>query len=564
MSRAPLAQGADHAVDVPWSPRPRYDVLNASPRRGTGPVTLAGPRRPSPGFLALAGLVIVAAVAARIALLGRASYWIDELFTVRESSGSLATLRQLGSTEVHPPFYALLLWAWTRLGDSHEVWTRLFSTLCAVASVLVTHRGLRGVRLGSQVRWALTTATAAGGTSLVYSLETRSYALLALTSVGLTTATLRAATGILDGLEVPAATRLGWLGWSLAAATTHLFGAVLTLGSLVVLAVATLARAPGGRARAVLAWAALAAAGCSLQAAWLLHGRSVPGFASGTEWIKAPRAQDVWDLVTSAFSSGGLTMHKDGFAWTSPAGVIAAALLCLVAAGSRLATRAPGSRRLMADGGQARPGRAVAPGVRTTEARAAAILLALTAIVVLAVFWVSQWRHLWTLRNMVIVTPALAWGVICLAAASAPAGAGRRWVATAATLLLGASLVPVTAGLAHPYKTDFRGLFGELAAVRRERPEATFVFLRVNPALWQGASDLPGDDPAWTTLYRHVTIYPTTTPRVIRTRGTEIVVFYRSVVDPRLDQEVAGVITALGGGSCRRIPIQGLGVVRCD
>jgi uncharacterized membrane protein len=520
--------------------------MNPAPRRAP-----AGRRRPGAAFLALAGLVIVASVAIRVALLGRQSYWIDELFTVRETSGSLGRLQRLASTEVHPPLYALLLWAWTRLGDSHEVWTRLLSTLCAVASVVVAHRGVRGVRLDPHVRWALTVATAAGGTSIVYSLDTRSYAPLLLAAVGLTAATLRAATRTLDGEDVPFRARLGWLGWSLAAATLHLFGAVLTLGALAVLVAVTAARAPGRRAAGAAAWAGLAALGCSLQAGWLLHGRAVPGFAAGTAWIQAPTGHDVWDLVTTTFSAGGLTMHKDGFAWTSPGGVIAAAGLGVVAIAAGLVGRPPGRSRV----------RGADP---TAEATAAAVLLALTAVVVLAAFAVSQWRHLWTLRNMVVVAPALTWGVICLAAAAPRGTAGRRWVATTAVALLGVGLVPVTTGVTRPYKTDFRGLFDELVAVRREQPGAVFVFLRVDPTPWQAASDLPADDPAWRTLYDHVRVYPTTTPGSLRTPGTEVVTFYRGVVDPRLDQEVDGLVALLGRGTCRRIRLQGLGVVRCD
>src|SRR5207253_1015816 len=96
-----------------------------------------------------------------------------------------------------------------------------FTMLVIVAAVAV-----RDARLGNHVRWALTAATAAGGTSIVYSVETRSYALLALTSVGLTATTLRAAVQTLDGERVPVRTSLSWFGWSLAGATTHLFGAV--------------------------------------------------------------------------------------------------------------------------------------------------------------------------------------------------------------------------------------------------------------------------------------------------------------------------------------------------
>ena len=50
--------------------------------------------------------------------------------------------------------------------------------------------------------------------------------------------------------------------------------------------------------------------------------------ASGRDVISfAPGAQDVWDLVTTAFGSGGMSPHRDGFAWSSPLGVLGAAVL---------------------------------------------------------------------------------------------------------------------------------------------------------------------------------------------------------------------------------------------
>jgi hypothetical protein len=534
-------------------------------RRRRPPVAVGAPGVRAPGVRALAVLVIVAGLTLRFALLGRQSYWIDELFSVHETSGSLATLRRLGSTEVHPPLYALLLWGWTKLGDSHEVWTRLFSAGCSAASVLVTARGLRSVRLGAHLRWALIAATAASSTSIVYAVDTRSYALLGLASVGLTAATLRAAVFTLDGDDVPATTYLGWLGWSLLAATTHLFGTVLSLGALAVLVITTLLRRPAAPGRRLLTWTALAAIGSSLQLGWLLHGRGVPGFATGTEWIEAPTGRDVWDLVTTTFGSGGLTMHKDGFAWTSAVGAITVAALCLAAVLLRLLPTRLSPRRAERPAGSALgPAQSQAETLGRAPAQAAAILLGLSLVVVLAAYGVSQWRHLWTLRNMVIVAPALSWGVICLAVAIPRTAAGRRGIAAAAVALLGVGLVPVAVGLAHPYKTDFRGLYDELVAVHRDRPDASFVFLGVTPTGWESASDLPADDPVWAAIYRQARIYPSTAPRAIRTPGPELVVFYRSVVDPNLDQEVAAVIARLGGGSCRRVPLQGLGVVRCD
>jgi hypothetical protein len=515
-------------------------------------VTPAPRGRPSTAFLLLAGGAVVASIALRLALLGRQSYWGDELYSVNASTGSLPRVLAVSATEVHPPLYATLLWSWIKIGGTGEAWTRLFSTVCALAAVPVAHRGLRAVRLGDHVRWALTVATAAGATSIVYSLETRSYALLTLASVGLTVSTLRASLMILDGGAPGRRARLAWFGWSLLAATVHLFGAILTLGALTVLVGVTVLVGGGVQrvAASVARWAALAVAGCSLQAAWLLWGMTRPGFASGTTWIVAPRAQDVWDLVTTTFGSGGMTPHKDGFAWTSPLGAVSAATLGLAAAvAGRLVAR------------RSRP--APSPRAGRVEWQAAAILLALTAVVVAGAFGVSQWKHLWTLRNMVVAAPALMWGVICLAAGAAGAGC-RRAVATAAVVLLGLGLVPTAVGAWQPYKTDFRALDEYLVTAWARQPDVTVVLLGPFPEEWRTAGGLRPGDPALTPPGRTVTMPPgTPADGVPRLPGTEIVIFYHGVSDPEPNREVSALVSHLGATSCRSVPVYGLGVVRC-
>ena len=509
-------------------------------------------RRTHPGFLALAVLVVAGAALVRLALLGRQSYWIDELFSVNQSAGSLSNLLDVGSTEVHTPLYAGLLWLWTGIGDPHEGWTRLLSTLCALASVVVTHRGLRPARLCEQVRWALITATAASSTSLVYSLETRSYAVLLLGSVGLTATTLTAALHILDGGDVSRRTALVWTGWSILAASVHPFGAVLTLGAATVLVLVTVRWAERGRLSRAAGWAALAVLGCSLQAAWILLGRGRAGFAAGTGWIRAPGRDDLWDLLTTTFGSGGLTPRQGGFAWTSWLGVAAAATLVVVAAGF-------GSRNRLRH-----PAGGPAGSAATAQARAAAILLALAVIVVGSAFGVAQVRPLWTLRNLVVVTPALQWGVICLAAAAAGTAAGRRTVATVAVALLGAGLVPAATGLAAPYKTDFRGLVDYLVTAEGQQPDVTVVVLSSGSSDgWWAASDRPSDDPARRALRARLTVRPVNSDDVVRVSGPQIVAVYHGVADPRPDNLVSAVLERLDDSACRAVPVYGFGMVRC-
>jgi len=502
-----------------------------------------------------ATVVIVASFVVRVVLIDRQSYWIDELFSVDESAGTVAHLLTAGSTEVHPPLYAALLQGWMRLGGpagTHEVWTRLFSTGCAVLAVVATHRGLRPVRLGGEVRWALTTATAAGGASIVYSQEARSYALLLAAAAGLTAATVRAAVAE-DGAGPRDRwrDRVAWTGWSLLAATTHLFGAVLTAGAVTVLVGARLQRTGSVRAvaRTAAGRAALGAAGCSLQALWLLAGIDRAGFAATTSWIPAPTPADLGTLLTSTFASGGLALHRDGFAWTSPVGAALAAVAVVAAVALLLAHRVP--RRSRGDRADSADGADVG--------RAAAVLLALAAVVVVAAFLGSQDRHLWTLRNLLVVTPALTWGVVCLAAAAAGSATGRRGVAAAVIGLLGIGLVPVATDLARPYKTDFRGLVEQLAAVRAGRPgTAVAVIGTLPPATWRATGDARSGQ-----LYREMTPQEVASPdAVARTAGPQVVVIYRRLLDPDLDGDVAALVTRLGPG-CERVRLLGVGLVRC-
>jgi hypothetical protein len=532
--------------------------------------------------------VIVASVAVRVALLGRQSYWVDELFSVSQARRSFGGMLRLGSTEVHTPLYSALLWAWIHLGGAGEAWTRALSTGAAVLAVLVTHFGSRGIGLSGHVRWALTTATAAGGSSLVYSLDTRNYALLLLGSVGLTVATVQAAVTIADHRWPSRGVLAAWTGWGALASTVHLFGAVLTLAAAVVLAAVTVLRCRPPRTGRVLLWGWLAAAGCSLQLAWLGAGIGRPGFASGTAWIRAPRPHDVRDLLTTTFASGGLSMHKDGFAWTSPVGVLLAAAVCAAAALAGIRARRDGRRRRRPIASAAAPGGPAVAGVAAegvavegladagvaaggpavegvaVEGVAAAALLAICAVTVAGVFAVSQWRHLWTLRNLVVVVPALTWGVICLAAALAGSEAGRRAVATAVVALLGVGLVPLAVGLAHPYKADFRGVFAYLADVRRSRPDAELLFVGPGPPLGWGPVDGPlrataGSAPG-------VTVGPVpvaSAARVGRTSGTQVIVLYRGVGDVDPEPAAAALAARLDPRTCRTVPFPGLGVVRC-
>jgi hypothetical protein len=541
---------------------------------------------PSRPFRALALAVVAASVVIRGVLGGRQSYWIDELFSVSASGGGFATMLHRSATEVHTPLYATLLWAWIRIGGTGEAWTRTLSTACAVAAIVVAHRGLRGTGLPDHLRWALTAACAAGGTSLVYSLETRNYALLALGATGLTATTLRVALTTRAGSAGPAASagraasagwagsrrdRLAWVAWSALAATAHLLGAVLVLACAAVLVAVTIG--PGGpdgrgrptrraRVRQALGWVLLAAAGCAGQVAWLIAGLGRPGFASGTAWIGTPGLGSVRDLVTTTFASGGLSAHRDGFAWTSPAGVFLVLTGCAAAAVSGWVARRANTADPADPADPAGPASA-GDGPGDVEAVAAVLLLGITALVGVGVFVIARWQHVWTLRNLSVVAPALMWGAICLAAALAGTGRARRVVAGTALVLLAAGLVPIGVGLARPYKTDFRGLFAYLSTVRAEHPDAALVFVGNGPPLGWGPVDAPlrAAPRAAGTDVDPVAVR--SAAAVHRTAGTEVVVIYRGVADPDPGVAARRLAARLDPVACRPVDLPGLGLVRC-
>ncbi|HYJ75367.1 MAG TPA: hypothetical protein VEV65_07180, partial [Kineosporiaceae bacterium] len=73
--------------------------------------------------------VVVAAVVVRIVFATNQSYWIDEIFSVDQTSAGYRHLLDVGWTEVHTPLYTTLLWAWQLVGGPATAWTRLLSVL---------------------------------------------------------------------------------------------------------------------------------------------------------------------------------------------------------------------------------------------------------------------------------------------------------------------------------------------------------------------------------------------------------------------------------------------------
>ncbi|HYE98713.1 MAG TPA: glycosyltransferase family 39 protein [Planctomycetota bacterium] len=238
----------------------------------------------------LAAVVLVGLVA-RLAFLGRDSFWHDESWTwglIRGGPGLLFS--QLRHQDAHPPLYFLLVQAWSVFGTS-EAWLRLFSAILGTLSLPLLYRFT--ARLGTPTAGLAATMLAAVAPLLLhYSAEARSYALLNFLALG-------SLNLLLDLRDRP--DRRRWGAWAVATAAilyTHYMGAFFILSEAALLLAWRRAR-PG-----LLREAALAAAGASLLfLPWLPvfidHASSIErGF-----WIPAPTPRTVLDALA------GLVVH---------------------------------------------------------------------------------------------------------------------------------------------------------------------------------------------------------------------------------------------------------------
>src|SRR5471032_46521 len=178
------------------------------------------------------GIATAIGLAAAFAGLTVSSLWQDELYTgwiVEPAIGWTVTVAR-ALHDVGPPLYYLLLWPFVQLLGDGEIGLRLFSTLCAVASLLLFILG--GASFFS-LRARLFAAAMAAGSSywFVQAQNARFYALALLISTGL----------LLLGLSALRRDRslLGLFALMAAATCTHFY---LLFESLAVLSVLALYR----------------------------------------------------------------------------------------------------------------------------------------------------------------------------------------------------------------------------------------------------------------------------------------------------------------------------------
>jgi len=81
-------------------------------------------------------LVVGVALAVREAL--RAPMWMDEIYTLRASSGGLAHALAISRQDVHPPLHLILVSLWASLVPATDLWLRLPSVLFGAGTIVGT------------------------------------------------------------------------------------------------------------------------------------------------------------------------------------------------------------------------------------------------------------------------------------------------------------------------------------------------------------------------------------------------------------------------------------------
>ena len=202
----------------------------------------------------LTGLAVAFGTIVRTQLLGAASLWLDELWTLDAISRSFKEMigARLAS-DVNPPIWNSAAWLWLRIVGTYDaVAMRLLPLIFGLIAVVIPLVGaiqLRSIRPALLVMGA---STALSLFPLQYSVELRSYSLL----LALGTLATVIWAGLLTG-DLPA----GWQWIFLFALTgalagfSHYYGNLLYLAELLVLLAAWGMARRRGEVRTLAAWA---------------------------------------------------------------------------------------------------------------------------------------------------------------------------------------------------------------------------------------------------------------------------------------------------------------------
>ena len=97
--------------------------------------------RPSTALRSNALLLAIVALALALRLPGlNDSLWYDEMWSTHVILGSFSALVHVIGSDVHPPFYSLVMFVWIRLFGDSEISVRLLPLLCGLLTIVLTAR----------------------------------------------------------------------------------------------------------------------------------------------------------------------------------------------------------------------------------------------------------------------------------------------------------------------------------------------------------------------------------------------------------------------------------------
>ena len=240
-------------------------------------------RKAADAWVKAGAAAILAGTVLRLLLLGAKSLWFDEASTLLLAGRPLSELTGLlVSNEVNPPLYYALMRFWLKAFPDPRLGLRLFSALCAVAS-LFAFRSLAARLLPERARlpalWL-----AAGSSFLIHvAQDGRAYSLLLLLSLLSMIAALA-----LSGERPRARTWIAYAALAALGLYTHYYFAILLAGQAV-----WLARKARNRLGVVLVHAAAAAAFAPWLPTLAAQARTHVGDAVVGEALTFPRVLDL-------------------------------------------------------------------------------------------------------------------------------------------------------------------------------------------------------------------------------------------------------------------------------
>lgn len=235
-------------------------------------------------------LLVIVGVALALRLPGlNDSLWYDEMWSTRVILGSFSALVHVIGSDVHPPFYAVVMFAWIRLFGDSEISVRMLPLISSLLTIVLT------ARLAVAYGWPRAAPIAAlvlaiSPPHIWYAHEARPYSLLVLLVVASTLAFLQ--------IRQTHATR-----WYVVYAVLALCMVMTHYFALAYVAAITLLAMTDRRLRARMLWIAVAVA---FVLALYLAARFVVGsIPNQAGHLRGFGLVEAWQLMFDWFIIGG-------------------------------------------------------------------------------------------------------------------------------------------------------------------------------------------------------------------------------------------------------------------